>query len=180
MISQHPILNELFERHQMVFGKDYRAYRNHCYRVFNFTQALMPHEELNEERQDILAVACFFHDAAIWFDGQFDYLDLSNARAQSYLAQQQRLQWSHTIERMILDHHKVRAESLSDHPLIEYFRRADWIDVTLGLRRFGLNRKTIQRAYKVFPDAGFHRRLIELSFKNLFQHPNNPLPMFKW
>jgi hypothetical protein len=31
-----------------------------------------------------------------------------------------------------------------------------------------------------FPDAGFHRRLAELTLTRLRHHPLDPLPMIRW
>ena len=50
---------------------------------------------------------------------------------------------------MILEHHKVRACRGSAGTLVEPFRRADWIDVTLGLR-------TLRRAAERGPGALRH------------------------
>ena len=80
---------------------------------------------------------------------------------------------------MIRQHHKVRA--YGDHPgsLVEAFRRADWVDVTRGLRTFGLPRAYVAELFARWPGAGFHKRLLQLSLKRLRTHPLSPLPMFK-
>ena len=46
--------------------------------------------------------------------------------------------WTLEIEAMIVNHHKVTSARPDRQSLVESFRRADWIDVTRGLRRFGL------------------------------------------
>ena len=63
--------------------------------------------------------------------------------------------------------------------IAEPFRRADWIDVTRGLRTFGLPRVVINEVFAAWPSAGFHRRLVELSFERLRTHPLSPLPMLR-
>jgi hypothetical protein len=61
---------------------------------------------------------------------------------------------------------------------VETFRKADWIDVTLGLFTYGFDKKTISTYRKSLPDLGFHLFLVKQITKNLLKHPLNPLPMF--
>jgi hypothetical protein len=81
---------------------------------------------------------------------------------------------------MILDQHKVTASRGARDSLVELFRRADWIDVSRGLRRFGLPRTFIAAVGARWPSAGFHRRLVELTNDRFRKHPLSPLPMVKW
>ena len=62
---------------------------------------------------------------------------------------------------------------------MEGFRRADWIDVSLGMLSFGLSRQDRRRVFAAFPDAGFHLRLVQLSARQLLTRPWNPLPMLR-
>jgi hypothetical protein len=64
--------------------------------------------------------------------------------------------------------------------LVESFRRTDWIDVSLRLRRFGLPRTFIATVVTTWPSAGFHRRLVQLTIDRFWKHPLTPLPMVKW
>lgn len=80
---------------------------------------------------------------------------------------------------MILEHHKISAYRGDPHGLVESFRRADWIDVTRGLRTFGLPRKLLGEIFSTWPSAGFHKRLVQLSLKRLRTHPLSPLPMIR-
>ena len=80
---------------------------------------------------------------------------------------------------MIREHHKLTRYRGETDRFVEAFRRADWVDVSMGLRRFGLSRGLVRGAYSMWPSAGFHRRLVELSLRQLRAHPLNPLPMVK-
>ena len=62
---------------------------------------------------------------------------------------------------------------------VESFRRADWIDVSRGLRTFGVPRPFIASLFSAWPSAGFHRRLVELTLDRLWRHPLSPLPMVR-
>lgn len=80
---------------------------------------------------------------------------------------------------MIQEHHQVTPYGADPHGLVETFRRADLVDVSRGLVTFGLPRAFLRRIFAAFPNAGFHRRLIQLSLKRLRTHPRNPLPMYR-
>ena len=63
--------------------------------------------------------------------------------------------------------------------MLEAFRRADWIDVSLGVRRFELHRQDFTRIVAQFPRLGFHLRLVQFSLRHGLRHPLRPLPMLK-
>jgi hypothetical protein len=127
-----------------------------------------------------IAVAAVFHDLGIWTNKTFDYIAPSVAIAREYLAAQGMADWIPEIEAAIVEHHKVTTSRANPPLLVESFRRADWIDVSRGLRRFGLPRTCIAAVAATWPDAGFHRRLVELTIDQWWKHPLNPLPMVKW
>lgn len=80
---------------------------------------------------------------------------------------------------MIEQHHQIRQADGPTSP-VEIFRRADTMDLILGLRRFGAPVHEHRRIAREYPDAGFHRRLITLAGKRLYTNPTSPLPMVKW
>jgi hypothetical protein len=87
----------------------------------------------------------------------------SVAVAREYAAARGITAWIPEIEAMIADHHKITPAHAHPQSLVESFRRADWIDVSRGLRRFGLQRTFIAAVSDTWPNAGFHRRLVELT-----------------
>ncbi|MGB1580314.1 MAG: HD domain-containing protein [Nevskiales bacterium] len=176
IVTKHPRLDALFEQGKALLGKDYAAYRNHCWRVFNCA-AIMTNAEGDD--LDKLAIAAYFHDIGIWSDQTFDYLAPSAARAQSYLSDQGLDDWADEISAIITEHHKVSA-ARGQGRLVEAFRRADWMDVTLGMLRFGVSQDILSRLRKQFPNEGFHKRLVSLTLQQLRRNPLSPLPMFKW
>lgn len=80
---------------------------------------------------------------------------------------------------MIVEHHRIRRAGPSSAP-VEIFRRADAVDVSLGVVRFGLPRASCRAVRRECPDAGFHARLVALTLAHARRHPGSPLPMFKW
>lgn len=89
-----------------------------------------------------------------------------------------RPEWTAEIDAMIQEHHKITA--VTGKPLVEAFRKADWIDVSLGLINFGLDKEWINTVRNAFPDEGFHKRLIQLTGNRFLSNPLSPLPMVKW
>ncbi|MED5239653.1 MAG: hypothetical protein VX379_08770 [Pseudomonadota bacterium] len=176
LIQRHPRIDALFDLHSERFGKDQTPYRNHIYRVLNLVASQRP---LSEEELDQVAIAGFFHDAGIWLAGTFDYLDPSARLACHYLEEQHLESWQPTVKAMILNHHKVTRFSRDNLNLAEMFRRADWIDVSLGLLRFGLPAARIRRIRAAFPNAGFHALLLKLGGQQLLSQPWRPLPMLR-
>jgi hypothetical protein len=80
---------------------------------------------------------------------------------------------------MIEQHHKIRKYITNSSWLVEPFRKADWIDVSRGSLKYGLPSAQITEILETFPNAGFHKRLIELTMQRLKSHPFSPLPMMR-
>jgi hypothetical protein len=177
LITRVPTVDEVLDTHASELGHDLVAYRNHVYRVVNLCLAVVGDGHVELEK---IAVAGVFHDLGIWTNHTFDYIAPSVAVAREHLAARGMADWISEIEAMIVNHHKVTASRATPPLLVESFRRADWIDVTRGVRRFGLPRTFIARVFATWPDAGFHRRLVELTIDRWWKHPLNPLPMVKW
>lgn len=177
-IEEHiTLVEEILTPWQPVIGQDYRGYKNHVYRMLNFCFAL--HDGSHTEREKLSIAACF-HDLGIWSDHTFDYLSPSVARAHTYLAEAQLSQWQPEIALMIAMHHKLRRYQDARYPLVEIFRQGDLVDFSLGVVRCGLPAAYIKQVKAHFPNAGFHKRLVQLEAGWLFRHPANPLPVFKW
>ena len=170
-------VEEVLNDHASELGHDFIAYRNHVYRVVNLCLAIVGDSRVELEK---IAVAAVFHDLGIWTNHTFDYIVPSVAVARDYLAARRMADWIPEIEAMIVNHHKVTPPYANAESLVESFRRADWIDVTRGLRRFGLPRTFVAAVAATWPSAGFHRRLVELTIERWWKHPLSPLPMVKW
>jgi hypothetical protein len=177
LLTDLPTVERVLDDHASALGDDRIGYRNHVYRVVNLCLAIAGDSPVELEK---LAVAAVFHDLGIWTNRTFDYITPSAALARAHLASRGMADWIPEIEAIIVDHHKVTSSRADQQSLVESFRRADWIDVSRGLRRFGLPRPFIATVAAMWPSAGFHRRLVELTIDRLFKHPLTPLPMLKW
>ncbi|MBD9478209.1 hypothetical protein [Pseudoxanthomonas sp. PXM02] len=177
MLTTLPTLDALLETHASRLGRDATGYRHHAYRVANFYWHLLPG---NAEMLEKLSIAAAFHDLGIWTAHTFDYLPPSRALASEHLRAIGRVAWQQDVDAMIDHHHRIRHMPADTHASVEMFRRADWIDVSNGVLRFGLDRKVVREVRRMFPDAGFHRRLLQLTLQRLARHPLSPLPMMRW
>lgn len=171
------LVEELLGGWRVAIGEQYAPYRNHVYRVLNFCFAL---HACDEEAREKLMIAACFHDLGIWPDDTVDYLGPSVQLARACLEARDRGDWSVEISQMIDEHHRFRAVRNGVSPLVEVFRKADWVDVTLGMRWFGLSRPFVKEVLQTFPNLGFHRNLLRLTKEEFLRHPFRPLPMMKW
>jgi len=176
LLTEIPTLDELLNAYAETLGNDFTSYRNHTYRVANLCVALSSDDPVQLQK---IAISAGFHDLGIWTDNTFDYLQPSVRLATAYLAQSDRVDWASEVTGMILEHHKTTPYRDEPQSLIEPFRRADWVDVSRGLITFGLPRKLLGHIFAAWPNAGFHRRLLQLSLKRLLTHPFSPLPMMR-
>ena len=174
LLTRIPTIDDVLNDHATALQDDFLGYRNHVYRIVNLCVAIAGQSELEK-----IAVAAVFHDLGIWTNGTFDYIAPSIALAHDYLVARAREDWTAEIEAMIADHHKITRSTAGQNSLIEAFRRADWIDVTRGLRAFGIPRPFVSRLFATWPDAGFHWRLVTLTLDRFRSHPLTPLPMVR-
>lgn len=176
LVTSIPIVDGVLHQHATALGQDFVAYKNHVHRVVNLCLAVT---RRSRDDFDKIAIAAAFHDLGIWTNETFDYIAPSVALAREYLAAHSRADWIPEIEAMIANHHKItRARSHPDW-LVEGFRRADWVDVSYGLRRFGVARSFIKSLFTIWPSAGFHWRLVQFEVAWFPRHPLMPLPMVK-
>jgi hypothetical protein len=175
LLTRIPTIDDVLDGHASALGNDLVAYRNHVYRVANLCVAIVG-DRCEVEK---IAAAAVFHDLGIWTDRTFDYIAPSVALAREYLVARAREDWITDISTMIADHHKITPSMANPKSLVEPFRKADWIDVTGGLRRFGIPRPFVARLFATWPDAGFHWRLAQLALHRFRTHPLTPLPMVR-
>ena len=175
--DQIPMVEDIFQQWKAVIGPDYVAYKNHVYRMINFSFSL--HDCSGEEREKIVIAGCF-HDLGIWTSKTFDYLPPSIALADAYLKEHGLEHWMPEIALMIDQHHKLRKHQDNRYPLVEVFRRGDLVDFSLGIVKFGLPKSYLESVRSRFPNAGFHKRLVQLEARWFTRHPLRPLPVLKW
>lgn len=169
------IIDNLLMPFRPLLDNDYEKYRNHIYRVY-LNCLVLDHDQSNQERY---AIAAVFHDIGIWTGHTFDYLQPSIYQAEQYLSANGKQEIIPEISQMIYWHHKIKPYAGDYAKTVEVFRKADWIDVSLGWLSFGADKKTMGQYRSRYPNAGFHFFLVKQAFKNFLKHPLNPIPVFK-
>ncbi|MFY0639773.1 MAG: hypothetical protein JXR16_01920 [Bermanella sp.] len=183
LIETHiPFLEELFEPLQDVIGDDFQGYRNHVYRMVQFSWALKlsKGETVSDEEEQKMMIAAVFHDIGIWVGNTLDYLDPSVPPAMAYLDAHQLSAWKEEVTLMITEHHKLHEYKGSHQNIVELFRKGDLVDFSLGLARFHLPKNFVKDMQAALPNAGFHKSLLKKGAKWFLRHPLNPAPMMKW
>lgn len=147
----YPLIEELMLHYAPVIGDDVKQYKNHVYRMFLYCLLL----DRNKDNVEKYAIAAVFHDLGIWTYRAFDYLTHSIEQASDYLAETGRSHLAEEIGLMICWHHKTGIYEGQFITTVETFRKADWIDVSLGWQRFGLDMKKVIAIREKFPSRGF-------------------------
>jgi hypothetical protein len=177
LTDHHPLVEEILQSHEHVSGKDragYRGYRGHVYRMLNFCQALAPR---GGEGADKFAVACAFHDLFVF--ESFDYLGPSVAAAERYLRDAGKSDWLPEVSAMIVSHHKLTAYRGEHADFVEPFRRADWVEMTFGLLRFGLAGGFVRQVRRAFPIRAFYpNAVLRSAVRWWVRHPFQPTPYY--
>lgn len=173
-LLKHSTIDSILNSFQYELGKNYEAYKNHVYRVYNLAAIQVQSNESLEK----LAIAAAFHDIGIWTNHTLDYLEPSAILAKVYCIRQNFNPIQITeIEIMIHNHHKL--SQVKGSKLAEIFRQSDLIDLSFGLFSFGRSRNDIRLIRLSFPNRGFHLFLLKLFLRNLLSHPLHPFPIFK-
>lgn len=185
LIDTHPVIDDLLDRWRDSLGAAWEPYRGHVYRVYNFAAALLAQDDSLaayggvDAALEIIAVADCFHDAGIWLDDSFDYLPPSRRRAAAWLEENGKTDWVESVEAIIEYHHKLTPYRGPHAVLVEPFRKADLVDVSLGTIRAGLPKGFVREVRRAFPNAGFHKLLVRESARWWLRHPLNPAPMMR-
>jgi len=186
IIESNDFIDRIFVDWRLPLRYRYDAYKGHVYRMFNFTCALLEGGQgalgAYGRSQDVearVAIAACFHDVDFVFAGNADYLDPSREQADRWLKEHGHSDWSEEIGLMIVWHHKLTPYRDDHAELVESFRRADLIDLSLGLVRSGLPGGYIRDVKKRFPNAGFHGLLGKTLVPYALRHPLRPMPMMR-
>ena len=160
-----------------VLGPDRQGYRNHVQRVLHHFVALSGGEAAVPLAVEVAAP---LHDLGIWTARSFDYIEPSVDLALQRLQRIGRDDLRDEVALLIREHHRIGRYRGVHATTVENYRRADWIDVSLGVLRFGLPLAHVRAVRRAFPDAGFHARLAQLTLRQCLRTPWRPLPMVHW
>jgi hypothetical protein len=160
ILRSSPLAEEILESHRHRARGDDAGYDAYKARVVNFARALTPDAP---DRDEKLAIAAAFHDIAA-FD-TLDYLVPSIEAQDAWLQRTGREAWSDELALIIAEHHRLSGYGPARPyaPLVEAVRRADLIDVSQGLIRFGIPSSYVKEVRAAFDAGVFFKRVIPLA-----------------
>ena len=173
MIKNDSNIESILENYEAVIGEDFIAYKNHCYRVFNYMKLM----DLTEREEEQCSVMLPFHDLGIWTNKTMDYLPSSIQLAINYIQNKNLDIEENLIENFIGNHHRVFKNKGT---LEEKIRKADLIDLSFGIIRFGISKKNIKEIKTEFPANKFQKETYKKVFKHAWLNLRNPFPMLKF
>lgn len=177
-VMSYPLTDKILTQYREVIGRDFTGYRHHVTRMLNFCHYLGG--GLTEEESLKCQIAAAFHDIALWTHDRVDYLEPSVMECHQYLETTDYSDWQNEISLMIEMHHLVSAYEGPYEDLVELFRKADLVDFSLGIVKFGIPASFIKAVKTALPNAGFHLALMRFTGKQLTRNPFNPLPMMRY
>lgn len=180
LITDSPRLDALIAPYAHTFPRhsDFLGYRNHCLRMLNEILYLSADEP---DRREIAEIALAFHDITVFPARTLDYLTSSADLAAAHLRSIGREDWIVPVGLMIQMHHKIRPYRGPYENLVEAMRKADWMDVSFGLLRFGVDQQWLRALRRALPLYSFYpRALFPVIGSYMLRHPVNPLPNFRW
>jgi hypothetical protein len=172
-----PLVDSILSSQSDALGPDLPAYWNYVTRVLHFLFAIAP--DLRCSKKPLL-IALAFHDLGIWTAHTFGYLAPSSRLAHEYLSAHGLGHLSSEVDLIIQQHHKLRSCSGPFSVSVEAFRRADLVDLSLGVIRSGIEHAFIWSVLAAFPNERFHFRFIAFAGKQFLRTPLRPLPMVRW
>lgn len=135
-----------------------QAFHRHSQRVAALA-GLIVRKRGQQPDLEVLTWAGIFHDLMVLVPFRqrpwgADYVSESAAMAGLYLRERQLLTAEQValVQACIQHHHDLRPHP---HPLVEGFRRADWLEVSQGLIRSGVTTEELKALYRDWPRAGF-------------------------
>jgi len=171
IVTTHPIVDAVLDRHRDALADDRTPYGNHVYRCITYHQLL-----LGFSVPDVVALAWATHDLGIWTAGTVDYLVPSADLAANYAAEFG-IDDIDQLRTLVTEHHRLRPV---EDRVTETFRQADLIDVSHGVLRQGIGRSAVRAAVDALPYNGFHAFLAKGLTGYAVRHPLRPLPMMRW
>jgi hypothetical protein len=177
VFTANALVDDLLSVYASRLGEDRVGYTHHVYRVLNFFCVLAG---CGNQPPPTVIVAAVFHDLGIWTANTADYLQPSIDLAIAHSSARTDRAEDPELTALIAHHHKLRPFRGAFADTVEPFRRADLVDVSLGVIRHGIPASFIEEVKAAFPNAGFHRRLLRLVAKQCIREPLRPLPMVRW
>lgn len=180
--------DELFSLASAV-GHDFGAYRNHCLRVLTFTKYFLPasFEKDFPGAIDLAATSIPYMRTGLWKETKtnpLNHVESSKDHIDAALKASFTPPEMDILRAIVLQQHKITdyagMDSEKGNILVNAVRKANWVDITMGLVRFGLPASLLEAAYEELNSAGFHRIVWERYTKPPSSIITGVLNVVKW
>lgn len=168
--SRSPLVetaDELFNRLSPYPGM---GFRNHCFRLFEFTRQLLVASNIQFDWDTAYAVA-MVHDLGLVHDAPGDnYLQRSLSifeEAFQHVEVPEQLQA--VSECLTLNHRLLPVPNAS--PAAEAFRQAVWIEHSRGLKRYGLAKAAVEEVFELYARDNLDAVLLDFFSRTLRKEP---------
>jgi hypothetical protein len=159
----------VFER---VSPYDGVGFRNHCRRLFHFTELLM-RKDAAEMNREVAYTVAMCHDLGIVSRDDTGPTYLARSRAlfeRETAGHDLKGTPAHVLDECMLYNHRLMpVPNLS--PQADAFRRAVQIEHGRGLFRFGLDPAEIKAVFAAYPRGNFDRVLLDFTWRTLTREP---------
>lgn len=163
--------DELFDRISPYAGN---GFRNHCFRLFEFTRQLLVASNDPFDWDTAYAIA-MTHDLGLVCD----------APGENYLLRSLAIFEQHLSHLTLPESRDVVRECLTlNHRLLpvpgasaaaEAFRQAVWIEHSRGLKRYGLEKAAVEEVFESYPRDNLDRVLLDFFERTLTKEPRTIL-----
>lgn len=148
---------------EAALGSDLEPYKRHLYRLLSYAMHMLGEE--GQAHRSVIEKALVYHDIGIWTDDTLAYLEPSAARLEKDLGASLSAEELQLARDIIIFHHKVTAFEGPHADVVNAVRKADWIDVSMGVVSHGVSRDNIAKVNVALPKRGFHSALLAASLR---------------
>lgn len=200
VVKYDPIEMHLSKFESMI-GEDYKGYRGHIYRVFNFANILSPN--LSDKDKELIGVALVYHDIGLWSDKVLAYIDPScdflMNNANKINKENNKNEYNENelllMHHIVKYHHKITKYNPKDgkvlnekYPsfvdIVDKVKDADIVDFSKGKITKGVEKDAIGQVLLTIPNDGFHDALNakgpQFHGRNVFKIINEIRKIYYW
>lgn len=147
------------------------GFRNHCFRLFEFTRQLLQASHLPFDASTAYAIA-MMHDLGLVGEAPGEnYLLRSLAIFEDTFRDEEVPESRQVIRECLLLNHRLLPVPNAT-PQAEAFRQAVWIEHSRGLKRYGLSKSAVDEVFELYPRDNLDSVLVDFFARTLRKEPS--------
>jgi hypothetical protein len=146
------------------------GFRNHCFRLFEFTRQLLEASHLPFDRDTAYAIA-MVHDLGLVGEAPGENYLLRSLAIFEDTFRDVPVPASREVinECLLLNHRLLPVPNAT--PEAEAFRQAVWIEHSRGLKRYGLSKSAVDEVFELYPRDNLDSVLFDFFVRTLRKEP---------